>query len=253
MFTLSGFSQVLDLLETRGRFRKFTLRTPEGFTYEASLWKTEGLLEEPLEGMLFSFSGFCPCLGTVTLTGFRPAQGLDPALVPPTVSGITGVIVKVQEEDFALEYSSYDKASKETTQVLHTVVLKGDRWSRRKTVLRTGTQVQVLGTLEGLSTTDCDDFWVFFKKDPEPSPQKKIFSNVFAGRPAQPKPLVILSEDEDHLIELGGPSSPSNLNAFSVSSPSPPSSPTILPIPVDDEVFTVTGKGKAPAKRQRRI
>ena len=240
MFTLCGFAQVLELLEIRGRFHKFSLRTPEGFIFEATLWMVIGLLESPVVGEIFSFSGFCPIDGQLSLSAFRPASGLEPSSAPPTTTCTTGAITHVEEDGFALEYTSYNKVSRTSHQVEHTVRLRGDRWERRKAVLQVGTQVQVLGTLDGPSTTDCDDFWVFFRKDPQQSQMKKTVSNVFSS---PVKPTMYLADMEKG---LSGPSSP----LYSAGS-----SPILLPSEGEEEdlTFTVRGKGKKPAaKRARR-
>ncbi|KAG5462288.1 MAG: hypothetical protein BJ554DRAFT_5409 [Olpidium bornovanus] len=85
MFVLQGFCQVVHQLKTRGRFRSFSFQTPEGYHFERSLWITDGLLEEPIEGDLFSFVKFCPSPGTASLTTFRRITGIDPALSPSHV------------------------------------------------------------------------------------------------------------------------------------------------------------------------
>jgi hypothetical protein len=256
MFTLFGFAQVLDLLETRGRFRKFSLRTPEGFIFEASLWMVLELLENPVEDEVFSFSGFCPSEGQVLLTAFRPAVGIDPSRIPPTTTCTTGTVIKLEEDNFTLEYYSYNKATKVSVPVAHTVVLRGDRWERRRAVLRPGTQVQVLGTLDGPSKTDCDDFWVFLGKEPPSSPAKRTFSNVFAARPPVTKPVVFLSDFDmgDHSQDVGGPSSSASRCGSLPPVFSAPSSPLLLPEVEEEQdmVFTSTGKGKKPASKRAR-
>lgn len=242
MFTLCGFAQVLEILEIRGRLHRFSLRTPEGFILEATLWMVMGLLESPVVGEIFSFAGFCPFEGQVSLTAFRPVAGMDPLSAPPTTTCTTGAITKVEDTSFTLEYLSYNKVTKGTHLVEHTVQLRGDRWERRKSVLQFGTQVQVLGTLDGPSTTDCDDFWLFFRKDPLQSPAKRSISNLFSS---PIKPTLYLSDLE---TGLQGGCSPLSGTPFS----SAPSSPILPPVEEEKEVQVVK-KGKKPAsKRQRR-
>jgi len=247
MLTLSGFAQVLEVMETKGRFRLFKLRTPEGFIFEGSLWTAEGHLEPPAEGELFSFSGFCPSADSLTLTAFRQVQGLDPARVPATTSSVAGTITSVEEDQFFLEYLSYNKDTRSSSAFAHTVLLGGDRWARRKAVLLNGIQVQVLGSLHAPSTTDPDDFWVFFSRDSCPSPVKKAIPNVFADRPSLPKVLVLPSdlEDDDPAIDLIGPSFP-----FSCSSSHSPRSVTVKQ-EGDLSPSITKGKGQA-TKRPRR-
>lgn len=249
MFVLLGFAQVVDQLETKGRFRSFSFRTPEGYHFEGSLWVTEGLLEEPIEGGLFSFTGFCPSPGAVSLTAFRRADGVDPTTVPPTSSVIVGTITKVLDEDFDLEYMAYDKATRISSAVPHTVALRGNRWDKRKVVLRPGVQVQVLGTIDGPTSTDCDDFWIFSGKEPTPSPVKRSYPNVFAARPRQVKPLVLPSDDDEGFVTPGLPASAPGIFAFP---PSRSSSPTLIS-PADEVAESPTlekGKGSA-TKRPR--
>jgi hypothetical protein len=254
MFVAFGFAQVLHIAETKGRFYRFNMQTPEGFIFDASLWMVLDLLETLVEGELFSFSGFCQAKGQMSMMGFRPAFGMDPSKLPPTSTCTTGTITTVQEDDFELEYQAYDKETKTTLPLAHTVLLRGDRWEKRKTVLRTGTQVQVAGTLDGVSATDCDEFWVFFGKSQAPSPRKKTFHNVFDAHPAVPKPLVFLSDTGD-MSEVGAcPSSP-GVGGHSTGHPFPfPSSPLRVGKTDDeDDVPTKFGKGKSPGgKRQRR-
>lgn len=246
MLTLFGIAQVLDIQESKGRFRAFTFQTPEGFSFQGSLWITEGVVDEPVEGDVFSFSAFSPSIGVATMTGFHLLQGLDPMTAPPTGSSISGKIVKVQEEDFAVEYLAYDKPTKRNVPIVHTCILRGDRWASRKSVLLSGNQVHVLGTLEAVDTTDCDNFWVFFGKDPEPSPGKKIFVNAFTGCRVRTKPLGgILGSDEEGCSG----------NSAEQPSPRPRNKPLVLlggSSEEEDQVFTSVGKGKSPAQKRPR-
>jgi len=243
MLTLFGVAQVLSIQESRGRFKAFTFQTAEGLSFQGSLWITEGLLDEPVEGDVFSFFAFSPSVGVATMTGFRLLQGLDPTTSPRTGTSISGRIVNVQEDDFAIEYLAYDKATKQNVPVLHTCFLQGDRWASRKSVLRSGNQVHVVGTLEAIDSTDCDNFWVSFPKDPEPSPRKKIFKDAFTGRQVHSKPLGgILGSDEEGL---------------SVNQPSPSCINKPLDLlrgssEEDDQVFTSVGKGKGLAQKRPR-
>lgn len=248
MLVLIGFCQVVHQMETRGRFRCFSFRTPEGYHFDGSLWVTEGLLDEPVDGELFTFTGFCPSSGEVSLTAFRRAEGMEPTAVPPTSSVVVGTVNKVQDEDFDLEYMAYDKVTKVSSTISHSVVIRGNHWDKRKVVLRPGVHVQVLGTVEGPSSTDCDNFWVLSRKESTSSPVKKPIANVFAARPLPIKPLVLLSEDEDPMEPIAGSSSskPFKFSSFRSSSPSP--------VSVDDEVAEplTLRKGKGPVtKRQR--
>lgn len=247
MFVLQGFCQVVDQLETKGRFRSFSFQTPEGYHFEGSLWITDGLLEEPSEGDLFSFVGFCPSPGTASLTAFRRVTGIDPTQVPPTSSVVVGTVTKILEEGFDLDYMAYDKVRKISSPVSHMVLLRGNRWDKRKIVLRPGVQVQVLGTIEGPHNTDCDEFWVFTGKESTPSPVKKNFRNVFASRSREVKPLVYVSEDEEDFLQTGGSSSTA-ADGFKF----PPSRYSTPDEVVDMTESPTSRKGKAPALKRPR-
>ena len=249
MLVLSGFCQVVDQAETRGRFRSFSFRTPEGYHFDGSLWVTEGLLEEPVDGELFTFTGFCPCSGEVSLTAFRRAEGIEPTSVPPTSSVVVGTVNKIQDEDFDLDYVAYDKVTKVSSTISHSVLIRGSHWDRRKVVLRPGVQVQVLGTVDGPASTDCDNFWVLPKRESTPSPIKKPIANVFAARPRKAKPLVLLSDDEDPSVPTAGSSSSKEFKFSSFRS----SSPTLVSIGDEvDEPLTLK-KGKSPVTKRQKM
>lgn len=217
MHTLSGFAQVSTVVKNSGSLNVIKLETPEGLIFDAKYWSDgdDGVLHKAEDGEIYSFSAHVSDISGswLTLTTFIKVDMSKCAASPPTISNVMGTITgpSTVGDDFFLSYDIFDKKTSSTVSGIHKVLLRGSHWGNRKAVLRVGTIVQIIGTIESISTTDADNFWIFkgvsSSSTPSPKKERKAFSPLLKRKvplhdPTTAHPTLVEVEEERSLPKL---------------------------------------------------
>lgn len=163
MLTLTGYTSIVQITKTSGRFFALTMSTPEEITISATMWTDgeNGILRKPEENGIYHFSGYLSGPETLELTSLVPVpESQEPA--PPTVVTVTGMITGpiVVQDEVHMEFDVFVKETKTPTTASHTISLHGSRWESRKKILRPGNVIHAFGTLDSLTSSAVDEIWL---------------------------------------------------------------------------------------------
>lgn len=210
MLALTGVAQVTAIETSRGRFYSIKIETPEEVTLDATLWTDgdDGIIRPPVLDGIFIFTGYLATSTSLELTSFVPAlPNQSEAATPPTVVNVTGLPTGPNPvtDHVMVNVEVYLKEKKVNIVVPFKFYLRGKRWENRKAVLlRPGSVVHFLGTLESATTAELDHFVLFrgLETSPEGSPAspgraRKPLAATRAKRAHSPSPGSSLARGSD--------------------------------------------------------
>lgn len=143
-----------------------------------------------------------------------------------------------------MHFTAYDSPTKAHFSLTQRINIRLTHWDSRKTILKLGTVIQVVGTVESTSATDADNFWIFKTDATSAGDSPKKGRKAFAIRVKREPSSSTAPADQ----QITSPP----VSTAPVTSPTQETAPFTLPIQAStSEKQKAPSKFNSKAKKQR--